>query len=53
MWWLGIIREGSYFACGTGGQYLIVAPKQELVIVNRLLEMILAANPSAKEGYSD
>lgn len=85
MWWLGIIREGSYFATGTGGQYLIVAPKQELVIVNRvdtgkrakrgyslefiiwflfrkklkgkslnrLLEMILAANPSGNVGYSD
>ncbi|MDJ0632553.1 MAG: serine hydrolase [Xenococcaceae cyanobacterium MO_188.B29] len=85
MWWLGIIGDGSYFASGTGGQYLIVAPKQELVIVNRvdtgkraksgyslefiiwfllrkklkgkslnrLLEMILAANPSGNVGYSD
>ena len=36
MWWLGIMEDGSYFAAGTGGQYLIVAPKQELVIVNRV-----------------
>ena len=85
MWWLGIMGDGSYFAAGTGGQYLIVAPKQELVIVNRvdtgkraksgyslefiiwylwgkkiqgkslnrLLEKILASNPSLKDEDSD
>ncbi len=37
MWWLKIMGEDSYyFAAGTGGQYLIVVPKQELVIVNRV-----------------
>ena len=47
MWWLGIIGEGSYFAAGTGGQYLIVAPKQELVIVNRV-----DTGKRAERGYS-
>ena len=47
MWWLGIIGEGSYFAAGTGGQYLIVDPHQELVIVNRV-----DTGKRAKDRYS-
>ena len=47
MWWRGIIGEDSYFASGTGGQYLIVDPKRKLVIVNRV-----DTGKRVRRGYS-